>query len=131
MLKAYQACIDLDKNVLRIRGREVPFLPEHELPPEARGLFEDAEDPQSSTANASSAESSRQPSFPGAGHALGASPSSSARATNPPQNPSRSRYPEKDIQTLVSLGATREIAIQALDTAGGNVEIAASVLFSF
>ena len=36
MLKAHQACIDLEKGVLRIQGREVAFLPEHELPPNAR-----------------------------------------------------------------------------------------------
>ena len=36
MLKAHQACIDLEKNVLRIQGREVSFLPEHELPEKAR-----------------------------------------------------------------------------------------------
>lgn len=129
MLKAYQACIDLEKGVLRIRNREVPFLPEHELPPEARGLFGDEEVPQSPSANAPSADIPR-PSFPGAGHTLGNNPSSSARAPNPQQNPSRSRYPETDIQTLIGLGASREIAIEALDTAGGNVEIAASVLFS-
>jgi len=31
MLKAHQACIDLEKSVLRIQGREVRFLSEHEL----------------------------------------------------------------------------------------------------
>lgn len=32
MLKRYQACIDLERNVLRIQGREVRFLSEYELP---------------------------------------------------------------------------------------------------
>ena len=32
VLKTNQACIDFEKNVLRIRGREVRFLDEHELP---------------------------------------------------------------------------------------------------
>ena len=31
-LEAYQACIDLEQNVLRIRGREVKFLDEPEIP---------------------------------------------------------------------------------------------------
>ena len=44
MLKAHQACIDLEKNVLRIQGREVSFLPEHELPEKAR-IQELSEDP--------------------------------------------------------------------------------------
>lgn len=41
MLKSYQASIDLEKNVLRIQGREIPFLSEHELPAKARGLGEE------------------------------------------------------------------------------------------
>ena len=32
MLRTHQACIDLERNVLRIRGREVKFLDEHEIP---------------------------------------------------------------------------------------------------
>lgn len=36
MLMAHQACIDLEKNVLRIRGREMRFLAEHELPEKAK-----------------------------------------------------------------------------------------------
>ena len=46
MLKAHQACIDLEKNVLRIQGREVRFLAEHELPEKAR----DAEQPADAAA---------------------------------------------------------------------------------
>lgn len=40
MLKAHQACIDLEKNALRIQGREVQFLAEHELPDKARDMGE-------------------------------------------------------------------------------------------
>ena len=43
MLKAHQACIDLEKNVLRIQGREVSFLAEHELPDKARNPEAEAE----------------------------------------------------------------------------------------
>ncbi|KAF8827209.1 hypothetical protein HHX47_DHR5000620 [Lentinula edodes] len=43
MLKSYQASIDLEKNVLRIQGREIPFLAEHQLPAKARGLEEEEE----------------------------------------------------------------------------------------
>lgn len=52
MLKSYQASIDLEKNVLRIQGREIPFLAEHELPAKARGL-EEEEDALNSALNAS------------------------------------------------------------------------------
>ena len=45
MLKTNQACIDFEKNVLRIRGREVKFLDEHELPEKVRvpELYQDQE----------------------------------------------------------------------------------------
>ena len=36
MLESHQACVDLEKNMLRIRGREVMFLDEHELPEKVR-----------------------------------------------------------------------------------------------
>ena len=40
MLKGHRACIDLEKNVLRIQGREIPFLSEHELPEKARDSYQ-------------------------------------------------------------------------------------------
>ena len=64
MLKAHQACIDLQKNVLRIQGREVGFLPEHELPEKARN-FEappDGADRKSTRLNSSHSGESRMPS---------------------------------------------------------------------
>lgn len=129
MLKAHQACIDLEKNVLRIRGREVKFLAEHELPPEARA-FQNP-DPESLPPGAgpsSGGPSSSNPRqhFPGSGQALGSSPA----PTRP--GPGRtSNHPESSIQTLMNLGASREDAIQALDAMGGNVDYAASMLFQF
>ncbi|CAG8507083.1 1183_t:CDS:2 [Diversispora eburnea] len=36
MLRRHQACIDLKKDMLIINGKEIPFLPEHELPEDAR-----------------------------------------------------------------------------------------------
>lgn len=122
MLKGHRACIDLDKNVLRISGKEVAFLPEHELP---KSAFNDnsslVDEPSSGTSEPSS--SGPQTHFPGSGNTLGSAPGVSQQ----PQ-PS-SRWPEAAIQTLMGLGASREIAIQSLDAAGGNVDIAASLLF--
>ncbi|KAI5114698.1 hypothetical protein M0805_002643, partial [Coniferiporia weirii] len=132
MLKAHQACIDLEKNVLRINGREVRFLAEHELPDKAR-IFEnpqgDPADPLSVPGASSSTLASPPPQqpFPGSGNTLGAAPRTNVQAPGV----QASRYPEASIQTLMNLGATREVAIQALDATGGNVEYAASVLFNF
>lgn len=43
-LRRYRCCIDLSKNVLRIEGvngqQEIPFLPESDLPDNAKGNFE-------------------------------------------------------------------------------------------
>lgn len=144
MLKAHQAVIDLSKNVLRIGGREVAFLAEHELPAQARA-FENPQNPgqqllsgspSTATAGSSSGAPSggppTQPRFPGSGNTLGSPPSSSgvrpipAQATRP-----ASSHPESSIETLMNLGATREAAIQALDAMGGNVDYAASMLFQF
>jgi NACalpha-BTF3-like transcription factor len=42
---------------------------------------------------------------------------------------SDTKYSENDITTLTNLGVSRQEAIHALDMAGGNCEIAASLLF--
>lgn len=146
MLKAHQACIDLGKGVLRIQNREVRFLSEHELPDKARIMDAGADDPAapptagpSSTSNTAAAPSNPAPatSFPGGGHAVGASAAGTPRAAVAAQRrapaaiPAQrtSQYPESDIATLMGLGASREMAISTLDAAGGNLDIAASLLF--
>lgn len=126
MLKAHQACIDLEKNVLRIQGREVSFLPEHELPEKAR-IQELSEVP---AAGASPVQESRG-GFSGSGQRLGSSNvASSSQSHGPSGPPSNSRYPETAIRTIMDLGGvSREVAISTLDAAGGNVDVAASLLF--
>jgi len=153
MLKAHQAIIDLEKNVLRIQGREVPFLPEHELPnsfsggPEAE--LEDSGGAKSSNAprgfgsstSTAGPPGNNRPSFPGSGSTLGRTPASgptpapapapapiSARSPPRAQAPAR-RHPEADITALVSLGASREQAVALLNMTQGNVELAAAHLF--
>lgn len=136
MLKGHRACIDLEKNVLRIQGREVSFLPEHELPEKARDLkdftVEEIESAEHSTPSTSSNTGSSSlrfgtTSFPGSGNTLGFAPTSSIGSEN--QRGSQTRHPNEKIQTLIALGASREEAIRILDVAGGNVHIAASLLF--
>jgi len=136
MLKAHQACIDLEKNVLRIQGREVSFLAEHELPEKARNpsasLHPELSSPSSPTASGSGSSAEPAQSFPGAGHTLGATPApvgAVGRGPAGPVAPVTENYPEEAVQTLMGLGATRELAIQTLAAAGGNLEVAASLLF--
>lgn len=136
MLKAHQACIDLGKNVLRIQGREVGFLSEHELPEQARLIDSGVEDPSASTSGSSSSvpqparlgggTGNRGPPFPGGGNTLGSAPAPRA-ATRP--TATQSRHPESAIELIMGLGVSREVAISTLDAAGGNVDAAASLLF--
>ncbi|KAF9266199.1 hypothetical protein L218DRAFT_101068 [Marasmius fiardii PR-910] len=154
MLKSYQACIDLEKGVLRIQGREVRFLSEHELPESARQEAVGAAPGgpldvpggrapvptstsrptlgSSSSGSGSASAGRNQPSsLPGGGN-LGGLPGA---ATQRPSNistttASGSRHPEEHIRMIMDLGAvTREVAISTLDAAGGNVDVAASLLF--
>lgn len=131
MLKGHRACIDLDKNVLRIQGREVPFLSEHELPEKARDSYK--RNRQEGEAGPSSAPAPVTPApshFPGGGSTLGAAPRSTpVPAQRQPQQPPQRSYSDRDIQTLMDLGVSREVAVSTLDAAGGNVDVAASLLF--
>ncbi|ETW84018.1 hypothetical protein HETIRDRAFT_449607 [Heterobasidion irregulare TC 32-1] len=131
MLKAHQACIDLEKNVLRIQGREVRFLAEHELPDKARMMDAGVPEPRpASPVPGPSTSGSRSPQpFPGAGSALGSAPASVATSNRDLSRTNSSRHSEEAIATLISLGATREVAISTLDAAGGNLDVAASLLF--
>lgn len=139
MLKAHQACIDLEKSVLRIQGREVSFLSEHELPEKARMIESGVDDPGASTSGSSSSapQPAQQPSggrnagtssssFPGGGNTLGSAPT--PRASTRPAA-AQSRHPDSAIELIMGLGVSREVAISMLDAAGGNVDAAASLLF--
>lgn len=132
MLKQHQACIDLEKNVLRINAREVKFLAEHELPEQAKMLerpIDIADSTPGANVGPSSTLSGPPPQFPGSGNSLGSQPAGNSGRSGPsvPANPSR--YPETAVQTLMDLGASRDDAIRTLDAAGGNVDYAASMLF--
>jgi DNA damage-inducible protein 1 len=133
MLKAHQACIDLEKGVLRIQGREVPFLAEHELPDKAKAEVDMALAGAGASASAVAGPSSApQPqSFPGSGHTLGAAPQPGRGRGAPAAGAgvAQSRYSEETINTLMGLGVSREVAISTLDAAGGNIDVAASLLF--
>jgi DNA damage-inducible protein 1 len=125
MLKAHQACIDLERNCLRIQGQEIRFLSEHELPDKARdGRQELLEEEDVAHNPMLQSPAPPQP------------PSSRTSEAVPPSRGNIShtgsgQYSEQAIATLVGLGATREQALTALRSAGGNVDLAASFLFNF
>jgi len=138
MLKAHQACIDLEHNVLRIKGREVKWLAEHELPDKAKtdhAALED-EPPQPQASTSTSAAPPLPQGFPGSGQRLGGpsqlpTPQSRTPAVGTPGSggPPQARFPESDIQMIVDMGLPREEAIRALEVAGGSVDLALSMLF--
>lgn len=105
-LKRHQCNIDLQKNMLRfpILDVELPFLSEHEIPKSA--LFAQTPDEKQGTPPVQAAEPS------------------------PPKPPSSSQYSEDKVTTLMQLGFPREKCIAALQAAGGNEDMAASLLFS-
>ena len=150
MLKAHQANIDLEQDVLRIKGRQVRFLPEHELPDNARPEHNpQIEDPSTLQPQQRQETLSRFPgsgnTLSGTGSALGSSPTpmgigglrNPSSAPSPAPAPPRGSgggagtpFSEGDIRTIMEMGASREDAIRTLRAAGGNLDVAASLLFS-
>lgn len=138
MLKKYRAKIDLEKNALCFADTEVPFLPEHEIP---KGFA--AEEPtvpgpgnteigtktgavkQTGAGEPSPAvgEPSRQlPSQP-------AAPAPAPARSQPAPASLTAQFPEEHIQQLMSITSVpREVAINALTAADGNLDVAAGML---
>lgn len=148
MLKRYQATIDLAKDKLIVQGEEIPFLGEADIPKEEdgntneptipgpagttigqqSGAVHDAPEPGQQPAQASAPAAAPVP----APSQVGASSSSAAptagTASAQPQAPKANVSPQ-NIDMLVGMGATREQAIQALQAAEDNVDVAASLIF--
>ncbi|KAF9205858.1 DNA damage-inducible protein 1 [Haplosporangium sp. Z 27] len=152
MLKRHQASIDLKKDCLIINDTEIRFLSEHELPGNAKENPEltpeelaaigksAAEQVPSSSASASTSSTAQLGSSNSGTSSIPTPTGVPQPAANPvpvqPLNPTvapaaapAGGHSESDIQTLMSLGATRPVAIAALDAAGGNVDTAAGFLF--
>lgn len=153
MLKRYQACIDLRQNRLVFQGGvSVPFLPESEIPKS----FEEAQDSepvvpgpggttigtQSGAVKGPGVSGQASSSFAGQGRTLGAAgpaqtvqqprteSSLPPRPTAPTPSRAAEQFPQEHIDQLQSIGASREQAIEALRACSGDVEYAASLLFS-
>ncbi|CAG8534841.1 4935_t:CDS:10 [Ambispora gerdemannii] len=139
MLKRHQACIDLRRNLLIINEKEIQFLAEHELPKSAL-MDEFADETPVATplptndANSANTNNNLTNSNTTAPPPLGSTPipvsNSAVPLSSATAETAQSNYPETDIEKLISLGILREQAIQLLDAAGGNPDLAASFLFN-
>ena len=151
MLKKYKAKIDLEKNALCFEDTEVPFLPEHEIPkgfaadePTVPGpgnteigtktgaVKQAGPGAESSVAvgepsKQSAPQSASQPPAPA--RAPAQSPAQPQTQPAPAASPSN-QFPEQHIQQLMDITSVpREVAINALRAANGNLDVAAGLLF--
>ena len=142
MLKRYQATIDLAKDKLCIQGEEVPFLGEAEIPKdEEEAVVREPTLPgpdgttigQRSGAVVPPGQQQQQQQAPAT--PAQAAPPAQAPPTAPQSQPAaqpaapRTNISPQAIESLVSMGATREQAIQALQAAEGDPDVAASLIF--
>ena len=116
MMRRFQACIDLENNVLKIHGCQVPFLAEADIP--ANTIV-----PQLAAASSPPASTSTTHApNPTGGQRLGSSAAVTA--------PRPTQVKEEDIDSILRLvpSMTRENARDAILKAGGNVDLAAALL---
>ncbi|KAL2316099.1 UBA domain-containing protein Mud1 [Schizosaccharomyces pombe] len=131
MLRRYQACIDLENNVLRIHGKEIPFLGESEIPKLLANVEPSANAHGLGIEPASKASASLP--NPQSGTRLGTKESvapNNEGSSNPPSlvNPPTDPGLNSKIAQLVSMGFDPLEAAQALDAANGDLDVAASFL---
>ena len=137
MLKKYQACIDLGKGKLIIQGNEVAFLGEADIPkneevykeeptidgPEGKkiGAISGTVTESGSSGADTAPATATQPSS-----SSGQPASSSEQQSQSTIGPAS--FPKEDIEQLMGMGFGRGEVIQALEMAGGNLEMAAGLL---
>ena len=137
MLKKHQACIDLGKGKLIIQGNEVEFLGEADIPKNDEVYKEEPtiDGPAGKkigaisgtvTESGNSGPSNKPAS--GAQPAPNNTPSASGSSPQPKSTTGPASFPKEDIEQLMSMGFARDEVIQALEMAGGNVEMAAGLL---
>eukprot|EP01133_Synstelium_polycarpum_P014026 gene14026-16531_t len=138
MLKRHQCLVNLRDNCLTIGEENVQFLAEKDLSEILNGDHELPENYVAPPANATTSGMISSPtssttsttSTPTTPSPTTAKPSPSGSKPAPFNFGSPAAAPnEESINTLVSLGATREKAIDLLRRAGGDVERAASLFF--
>lgn len=148
MLKRYQATIDLAKDKLIIQGEEIPFLGEAEIPKEDDGSQAEPTIPGPDGTTIGQRSGAVEPAGGDATSsqpppAAATAPAPAITATAPQTTPAPAPAPAsasqpaaggpalspQHIETLMGMGATREQAIQALQAAEGNVDVAAGLIF--
>lgn len=143
MLKRYQATIDLAKDKLVIQGEEIPFLGEAEIPKEEDGNQNEPTIPGPAGTTIGQRSGAIEPASdtsasaaPQTGAATGAAPTATASTPAAAPAPETAQptaagpaIQPQHIETLMGMGATREQAIQALQAAEGNVDVAAGIIF--
>ncbi|KAL6945407.1 hypothetical protein ACO0QE_002859 [Hanseniaspora vineae] len=131
MLKRYQACIDLEKNVLKFAGIETPFLGEADIPKEP--VLE-----KIAGADVNAGSGARGTAGQGFNANKRATPTQTKPASSVKQPKQEERtllgvpeqFSESSIKTLMDLGFPREKVIEALKVANGNADLAASILLN-
>lgn len=122
MLKRHQACIDLRNNKLIIEGIETAFLPESEVPKDEIISGQPLGTPGTAQPIPSSQTTHASPS-------TSAAAAAGAAAASRRQQTQNVAVDETTVQNLMALGFSRQEVIKALEMAGGNAEVAASLLF--
>ncbi|KAJ2733528.1 DNA damage-inducible protein 1 [Coemansia sp. BCRC 34962] len=135
MLRRHQMCIDLKQNALIIGEELIEFLPEHLAP---KGIVDD-DNPASATPLVSPPAAPQQSALE---QPVGVAASDLAQRQQyqqhqqyqPPQPQPQQQHAlshsEETISSVMALGVSRDEAIRHLDVAGGNPDIAASLIFS-
>lgn len=134
MLKRYQASIDLAKDKLIIQGEEVPFLGEAEIPREEEAVTEEPTLPGPSGTSIGQRSGAVIPPDAPQQQPPAAPQQAAPPAPAPPAAPaqplaSRPNFPPEAVEGLMAMGATREQALQALQAAEGNADVAAGLIF--
>lgn len=136
MLKRHQAVIDLGQGKIVIQGVDISFLGEADIPGARDEIYE--EEPKVAgpvgttigqrTGVVSAPDEGAQSTQPSSQPQLSASANSS---TAPPATPAPARqsFPRDHIDRLVQLGADEVRAVQLLEATGGNLELAAGMIF--
>lgn len=131
MLKRHQATIDLRNGQLVIQDEEVPFLGESDIP---KGFDAEEEEEPTVEGPAGSKVGGRtgaivEPPIRDIPAATAAREASAA-ATQEASSVSAPQFSDEAIAQLENLGFTKQQAISALELTNGDIETAASLLFS-